>query len=61
MKIKVEHCTNGRTAYFQLKWGDGHWQNVPGETWTRKLASHALDILATVYGIDRRRVRFEHR
>ena len=61
MKIKVEQYTNRRTLYFQLKWGDGHWQNVPGETWNRKMASHVLDILERVYDLNRRLVRFEHR
>jgi len=61
MTVKVQPCTSGHQSYFRLTWGDGHWQNITGETWTRKVASNALDVLSTVYGLDRRNVRFKHR
>jgi hypothetical protein len=49
MKVKVTHCT-GRTLYFKLTWGDGQWQNIPGEVWDRKTATKALNVLERIYG-----------
>ena len=34
--------------------------HIPGETWTRGIASQALNSLGTVYGISRKNVRFIH-
>lgn len=34
---------------------------LDAETWNRKTASEALDLIESVYGIPRSRVRFSHR
>ncbi len=60
MKVKVEQCSNGRTLYFRFTWGYGHWQQIPGNVWDRKMATHALDILERAHNLKRRLVRFEH-
>jgi len=59
MKVKVTHCT-GRTLYFKLTWGDGQWQNIPGEVWDRKTATKALNVLERIYGLKRASIRFDH-
>ena len=60
MKVEVERRSNGRIAFFRLSWDSGHWQNIEGNIWDRKMASKALDLLERVHGLKRRLVRFEH-
>ena len=61
MVVKVEQCSSGQHLYFRMTWGDGHWQHLKRDTWNRKTASEALDLLETVYGLSRRNIKFEHR
>ena len=64
MKIRVDACWGGGDHYYfrlaipgELVLGGGR-EVVYGDTWDRKTASKALDLLEHVYGVDRRRVRF---
>lgn len=64
MQVKVSHCwSGGERFYFRLEF---EWhgrlcrESVGGETWSRKVASLALDILQNAYGRDRRKIRFVH-
>lgn len=59
MIVKVEACWSGGNKYtFRLTLPNGTRESVTGQTWTRALASEALDLLANVYGYNRRAVRF---
>ena len=57
--VRVEGATAGSRWYFRLTMPDGSRESVPGDVWNRKTASAALDLLESVYGFDRRRVRFD--
>jgi len=68
MKIKVESCWNGGSKfYFRLSWSDGSKNFLEGITldrgtqWDRRYAIQALNLLENVYGLERKRIRFEHR
>jgi hypothetical protein len=68
MKIKVESCWAGNSNYnFRLSWVDGgkafreSITCVDGEDWDRSYAIQALNLLENVYGLERKRIRFEHR
>ena len=62
MIIKVESCWGGNNHYtFRLTTPDGSREYVRGDEWSRKLASEALDIFEKVYGLSRRKIRFDVR
>lgn len=59
MKVKTEACWNGGNCfYFRCILPNGARFNVPGETWTRKQATEALNHLEYFYNVNRRTVRF---
>lgn len=59
MKVKVEACwSGGKNYYFRLTLPDGSRESVPGESWTRKVASQALDLIESNYKVPRRKIRF---
>ena len=61
MKIKVESCWSGGDKFsFRLTLPNGQWESVQGEVWDKQLASEALDLLESVYGLDRKNIRFDH-
>lgn len=60
MKVRVEHCWGGNRSYFRLTLPNGERELLRGDTWTRKIASEALDIAERLYGANRNSVRFIH-
>lgn len=59
MTVTVERTQTS----FRLTLPDGSRESIPnpeGDYWDRKTAKAALDLLETVCGLDRRRIRFEH-
>jgi hypothetical protein len=64
MKVKVEACwSGGDNHYFRLTMPDGSRESVtPDEPmiWSRKTATEALNVLESVYHVERRKVRFDH-
>jgi hypothetical protein len=62
MKIKVEACS-GSDHYYRLNIphnGRVCREFVKGETWGRREATEALDMLEALYHLNRRSVRFDH-
>lgn len=61
MRVKVEACWGGNTRYyFRLTLPDGSRECLRGEYWDRALASEALDLLVSLYGLRRSAIRFDH-
>jgi hypothetical protein len=62
MIVQVESCWSGHPDkfHFRLTLANGTRLTVAGATWTRKLASAALDLLESE-GYDRKRIRFNVR
>lgn len=63
-RIRVESTFGGhgdRAHGFRLTMPDGSREQLIGFTWTRKLASLALDIAEHLYGYKRASVRFDVR
>jgi len=63
MRVRVQSTFNGSFTYFTLiiPHCGGIWrESVRGEEWSRSVAIEALDILESVYGEDRTKIRFEH-
>jgi len=66
MKVNVESYWNGGASYgFLLSFRDSRGmycrERIAGERWNRYVASDALNLLESVYGLTRRNVRFSHR
>lgn len=75
MNVHVEGCWNGTNGgdngglSFRLSIPKGRGRNVGGYwresvggmRWNRRVAAQALDILESLYGVDRRTVRFIHK
>lgn len=60
MIIKVERCW-GNTFRLTTPTGEREFiSHDEGDSWSRKYATEALNILEWVYGYKRRNVRFEH-
>lgn len=60
MKIKVEQCF-GDKLYFELKLQNGDKYRVEGDTWTRKVAAKARDLICSLYKVERDHIYFEHK
>lgn len=61
MKINVEFCNGGNNKfYFRLIFKNGKREFVNSESWNRKTASKALDLLQNVYGLKRKSIKFNH-
>jgi hypothetical protein len=61
MTIKVESCWSGGDKYaFRLTLPNGEREHIGGDKWTRFHASQALDLLESVYGLNRKNIRFRH-
>lgn len=60
-RIVVERCWGGKNIYFRLTMPNGEREFVRQETWTRKTATEALDLLEGVYGYCRQAIRFVHK
>lgn len=59
MKIKVQHCWNGKHFFFRALVCGGI--RVRGEKWSRKVASEMLDVLGVeLPSVDRKSIRFVH-
>jgi len=62
MTVNVELECSGHGRYrFRLTLPTGEREFIGGDTWTRKSASAALDLLERLYHINRRSIRFEVR
>lgn len=59
MKIKVQACLGGNNSYYFRALVCGGLL-VRGATWSRKIASEMLDLIATKAGIARHKIRFRH-
>lgn len=61
MKFKVSQCWGGHDKlYFRISPLDGSYRvHVQGETWTRRTATAALNLLE-LNGVNRRNVQFIH-
>ena len=61
--VKVEACSGGRETYQRLtvpdQYGQSSRETIRSESWDRKAATEALNLLSSVYGIPRRDVRFD--
>lgn len=66
MKVKTEELWNGRRFSIMLiipiPTGNSETSRefITADSWSRKVAREALDLLESNYGILRRRVRFVH-
>lgn len=63
IRIKVESVWNGQANGhgFRLTTPSGLREQLRGETWTRRLASEALDLFEHVYHFKRSAIRFDVR
>lgn len=60
MIVRVERCW-GDKLYFRLTLPGGQRESIGGEIWNRKTAKQALDLLESVYGYNRKKIRFRVR
>lgn len=65
-KVTVTRCWNGHELYFLVGFisqGNGFISTcrITADEWTRATASEALNVLESVYGLCRSRIRFRHR
>jgi hypothetical protein len=60
MKVKIERCFAGGNFYFRLVLPNGQRERINEENWTRKVSSEALDLLESVYGFQRNKIKFIH-
>lgn len=58
MKVKVEACWGGGDVYHRVN-VNGDRFRVNRDTWDRKAATEALDVLENVYHLPRSSIRFE--
>lgn len=64
--VSATFCFNGRSCYYLIGYesiGNGFVSacRIDADTWGRKQAKEALDVLENVYGLERKRIRFKHR
>jgi hypothetical protein len=60
VKVQVEGVYKSAGFWYRLTLPSGSRAYVKGDTWTRKLASTALDEVTRITGVKRSAVRFEH-
>lgn len=60
MKIRVEQCF-GHHLYFELILQNGDKYRIEGDTWTRKVAAEARDLICSLYKVDRKHIYFDHK
>lgn len=61
MIVHVEACWAGKEPYQRLTLPDGSRDRIERDTWDRKAATEALDLLENVYHLERRKIRFQVR
>lgn len=59
MKIKVEPCF-GNNFYFRMTDPRGNREFVHGDSWTKEIATSALNIWEHCYHYKRSSIRFDH-
>jgi hypothetical protein len=62
MVVKVSYCWSGNEHYsYRLELPCGRRESVRWNGyWSRAVAKEALDRLSSLYGLDRRKIRFRH-
>ena len=61
MNVRVEHCYCGNNKFsFRLSFPGGGIERITGESWSREIASRALDMAERLYSMKRANVRFTH-
>jgi hypothetical protein len=61
MVVKVSSCWNGKNFLYRLELPCGRREAVRSDgDWSRAAAKEALDVLSSLYGLDRRKIRFRH-
>lgn len=63
--VTVTRCFNGHECYFLVGYvsrGNGFVSacRIHADSWDRKSATEALDVLESVYGLSRSKIRFRH-
>lgn len=59
MIVKVEQCWGGKDLYFRLTLPDGSRESIQKDTWDRKAATEARNLLENVYHLKRQNIRFQ--
>jgi len=61
MKVRVEGTYGPSSGFrYRLTLPDGRRTSLPGDDWTRELASRALDEVQRLTGARRGSIRFDH-